>query len=70
MIRDFMENYKVKLGDDIAYYSTFFTLEIGHQYCSVYHGSEIYLSGLNDDELKNVFEILKPLKKYLKIDFS
>ena len=70
MIRYFMENYKVRSGDDIAYYSPFFTLEIGHQYCSAHQGSEIYLSGLNDDELKNIFEIVKPLKKYLKFDFS
>lgn len=70
MIRDFKKNYKVKLGDDIDYYSPFFTLEIGHQYCSAHHGREIYLTDLNDCELKKVLEIVKPLKKYLKIDFS
>ena len=52
MIRDFKANYKVKLGDDIDYYSPFFTLEIGYQYCSARHGSEIYLTDLNDDGLK------------------
>ena len=70
MIRDFKANYKVKLGDDMDYYSPFFTLEIGHQYCSAHHGSEIYLTDLNDDELKKVLELVKPLKKYLKIDVS
>lgn len=70
MIRNFMENYKVMLGDYIDYYSPFFTLEIGHQYCSARHGSEIYLTDLNDDGLKKVLEIVNPLKKYLKIDLN
>ena len=52
MIRNFMENYKVMLGDDIVYYSPFFTLEIVYQYCSALHGSDIYLTDLNNDELK------------------
>ena len=70
MIRDFKKNYKVKLGDDMDYYSPFFTLEIGHQYCSSHHGREIYLTDLNDDDLKKILEIVKPLKKYFRIDFS
>lgn len=57
MIRNFMENYKVMLGYDIDYYSPFFTLEIGYQYCSARHGSDIYLTDLNNDELKKYWRL-------------
>lgn len=70
MINDFKASYKVIDDGGTDYYSPFISLEIADNFCSAHHGSEIYLSVLNDDELKNVFELVKPLKKYLKIGFS
>lgn len=69
IIRDFMENYKVISKDDIDYYGPFYSMEIGDNYTSAHHGSELYLTNLSDYDLKKVLEIVNPLKNHLKIDF-
>lgn len=52
MINDFKASYKVIDDGGTDYYSPFISLEIADNFCSAHQGSEIYLSGLNDDELK------------------
>lgn len=44
-------------------------MEIGDNYTSAHHGSELYLTNLSDYDLKKVLEIVNPLKNHLKIDF-
>lgn len=70
MIRDFKAIYKVVNGGGIDHYSPFNGIEIGEDYSSAHHGSELYLSNLSDDELEKIYKIINSLDQYLKFDIS